>query len=142
MREKDETRLKIQNQCTDLSNSQGVQDTAILGQHNSNTADTREQKTPKISLRARPSANEMLNSENFEREHKVEINENKILKTDEAVQAKVHHIHDEESKMKDSMLKNKISCDIVQSRTNKMNRANKKLVSQPERKSTLKKKYY
>ena len=46
-KERDETRLKIRYQCTDLSNSQGNQDTGILDQHtedSSNTADTREQK--------------------------------------------------------------------------------------------------
>ena len=51
--EKDETRLKIKNQCTDLSNNQSDQDTAILDQHtegSSNTATTREQKTPESSL--------------------------------------------------------------------------------------------
>ena len=58
VRDKGETRLKIQNQCTDLSKSQVDQDSAILGQHRSNTADTREQKTPESSLRARPGANE------------------------------------------------------------------------------------
>ena len=119
-REKDETRLKIKNQCTDLSNSQGDQDTFILGQHtehSSNTADTREQKTPESSLRTRSSANEILNTEYSEREHKFKANESKNLKTDEAVQAKGHHIHEEESKMKDSKLTNKISCDKVQART-------------------------
>ena len=137
MRDKGETRLKIQNQCTDLSKSQVDQDSAILGQHRSNTADTREQKTPESSLRARPGANEMLNSENLQREHKVETNESKNLKTVEAVQAKVHHIHDEESKMKDK-LTNKISCDKVQTRTIDIKRDNKKLATRPERKSTLK----
>ena len=94
-REKDETRLKVKNQCTDLSNSQGDQDTAILDQHtehSSNTADTREQTTPESSLRTRSSANEILNTECSEREHKVKANESKNLKTGEAVQAKGHHI--------------------------------------------------
>ena len=52
-REKDETRLKINNQCTELSTSQSDQDSAILGQHtehSSNTADTRERKTSESSL--------------------------------------------------------------------------------------------
>ena len=58
-REKGETRLKIKNQCTDLSNSQGNQDTAILGQHteqSSNTADTREQTldTPSVNTKSKP----------------------------------------------------------------------------------------
>ena len=51
-KEEDETRLKIRYQCTDLSNSQGNQDTAILDQHtedSSNTADTREQKHRKAA---------------------------------------------------------------------------------------------
>ena len=107
-KEKDETRLKIRYQCTDLSNSQGNQDTAILDQHtedSSNTADTCEQKTPESRLRTRSSATEILNTEYSEREHKVKANESKNLKTDEAAQAKGHHIHDEESKMKDSKLK-------------------------------------
>ena len=58
----------------------------------------------------------MLNTENFEREHKVKINESKNLKTDEAVQSKGHHIHDGGSKMKDNKLTNKISCDAVETR--------------------------
>ena len=87
-REKDETRLKIKYQCTDLSNSQSDQDTAILDQQteeSSNTADTREQKTSESSLRTRSSANEILKTEYSEREHKVKANESKNLKTDEAV---------------------------------------------------------
>ena len=116
-REKDETRLKVKNQCTDLSNSQGDRDTAILDQHtehSSNKADTREQTTPESRIRTRSSANEILNTEYSEREHKVKANESENLKTDEAVQAKGHHIHDEESKMKDGKLTKKISCDKVQ----------------------------
>ena len=83
-------------------NSQGDQDTAILDQHSNNTADTREQRTPEISLRTTSSANEMLNTENFEREHKVKTYEKQNLTTDEADHAKGGHIHDEESKMKDN----------------------------------------
>ena len=141
-KEKVETRLKIKNQCTDLSNSQGDQDTAILVQHtedSSNTADTREQTTPESSLRARSSAKEVLNSEYSEREHRVKTNERKNLKTDEAVQAKGHNIHDEESKLKDNKLTNKISCDKVQARTINMERDVTKLVSRPRRKNTMKK---
>ena len=141
-KEKDETSLKVKNQCTDLSNSQGNQDTDILDQHtedSSNTADTREQKTPESSLRTRSSATEILNTEYSEREHKVKANESKNLKTDEAAQAKGHHIHDEESKMKDNKLKNKISCDKVQARNINTERDNKKLVNRPRRKNTLKK---
>ena len=133
--------IKVKNQsCTDLSNSQGDQDTAILGQHtehSSNTADTREQKTPESSLRTRSSANEIFNSEYSEREHKIKANESKNLKTDEAVQAKGHHIHEEESKMKDSKLTNKISRDKVQARTIHMERDDTKLVSRPRRKNTM-----
>ena len=36
------------------------------------------------------------------------------MKTDESVQAKGHHIHYEETKIKDNKLANKISCDKVQ----------------------------
>ena len=61
------------------------------------------------------------------------------MKADEAVQAKGHHIHDEESKMKDNKLTNKISCDKVQARTINMERDNKKLVNRLRRKNTLKK---
>ena len=60
------------------------------------------------------------------------------MKTNEAVQAKGHHIHDEESKLKDNKL-NKISRDKVQTWTINMKRDNKKLVIPPERKSTLNK---
>ena len=135
--------LKVKNQCTDLSNSQGDQDTAILVQHtehSSNTADTREQTTPESSLRTRPSANEILNTEYSEREHKVKANDSKNLKTGEAVQAKGHHIHDEESKMKESKLTNKISCDKVQARTINTEIDDTKLVSRPRRKNTTMKK--
>ena len=80
-----------------------------------------------------------MNTEYSEREHKVKANESKKLKTDEAVQAKGHHIHDEKSKMKDSKLTNKISCDKVQARTINMERDVTKLVSRPRRKNTMKK---
>ena len=80
-----------------------------------------------------------MNTEYSEREHKVKANESKNLKTDEAAQAKEHHIHDEKSKMKDSKLKNKISCDKVQARTINADRDNKKLVNRPRRKNALKK---
>ena len=143
-KEKDVTRLKIRYQCTDLSNSQGNQDTAILDQHtedSSNTADTREQKTPEGRLRTRSSATEILNTEYSEREHKVKANESKNLKSDEAAQAKGHHIHDEESKMKDSKLKNKISCDKAQARTITTERDYKKLVNRPRRKKYIEKNY-
>ena len=63
----------------------------------------------------------------------------KKLKTGEAVQAKGHYIHDEESKMKDSKLTNKISCDKVQARTINMERDDTKLVSRPRRKNTMQK---
>ena len=71
-------------------------------------SDTREQKTWESRLRTRSSANKMLTTEYFEREHKVKNNESKNLKTDEAIQAKGHHIiiNDEESKMKDNKLTN------------------------------------
>ena len=123
-------------------NSQGDQDTAILGQHtehSSNTADTREQKTAESSVRTRSSVNEILKTGYSEREHEVKANESKHLKTDEAVQAKGHHIHDEESKKKDSKLTNKISCDKVQARTINMERDDTRRVSRPRRKNTMKK---
>ena len=138
-KEKVETRLKVKNQCTDLSNSQGDQDTAILDQHtedSSNTADTREQKTSKSSLRARSSAKEVLNSEYSEREHRVKTKERKNLKTDEAAQAKGHYINDEESKLKDNKLTNKISCDKVQARTINTERDDTKLASRTRRKNS------
>ena len=81
----------------------------------------------------------MVNTEKFERKHKVKTNEIKNLKTDKAVQAKGHHIHEEGSKMKDNKLTNKISCDNVQTRTINVKRDNKKPVTRPERKKTLKK---
>ena len=143
-REKDETRLRVKNQCTDLSNSQGDQDTAILGQHtehSSNAADTSEQKTPERSLRTRSSATEILNTEYSEREHKVKTNESENLKTDEVVQAKGHHIHDEEIKMKDNKLTNKTSFDKVQASTINNERDDTKLASRPRRKNTIKKNY-
>ena len=143
-REKDETRLKVKNQCTYLSNSQGDQDTAILVQHtehSSNTADTREQTTPESSVRTRSSANENLNTEYSKREHKVKANESKSLNSGEAVQAKGHHIHDEESKMKDIKLTNKISCDKVQAGTINTERDDTKLVSRPRRKKYNDKNY-
>ena len=49
----------------------------------------------------------MLNTENFEREHKFKTNESKKLKTDGAVQSKGHHIHDEGSKMHEGQQVNK-----------------------------------
>ena len=79
-----------------------------------------------------------MNTEYSEREHKVKTNESENLKTDEAVQAKGHHIHDEESKM-DKKLTNKISFDKVQARTINMERDVTKLVSRPRRKNTMKK---
>ena len=82
-REKDETTLNRRNQCTHLSNSQGDQDAAILGEHTediSNTADTRERKTPESSVRTRSSAHEILNTEYSEPEHKVKANESKNLR--------------------------------------------------------------
>ena len=88
----------------------------ILHQHISDTADIREQKTRKSNLRARPSANDLLNTGNFKREHKVETNKSKNLKTAKAVQAKGHNIQDKESKMKDNKVTNRVSCDKVQSR--------------------------
>ena len=66
-----------------------------------------------------------MNTEYSEHEHKVKANESKNLKTDEAVQAKEHHIHDDKSKKKDIKLKNKISCDEVQASTINMERDNK-----------------
>ena len=72
----------------------------MLGRHRSNTADTREQKIPESSLRTRSSANEMVNTENFEREHKLKTNESKNLKTDETVQVKGHHIQSMTKKAK------------------------------------------
>ena len=80
-----------------------------------------------------------MNTEYSEREHKVKANQSKHLKTDEAVQAKVYYIHDEESKKKDNKLTNKISCDEVQVRTINTERDNKKLVNRPRMKNTLKK---
>ena len=80
-----------------------------------------------------------MNTEYPDLEHKVKTNESKNLKTDEAAQAKGHHIHDEESKMKDNKLTNKISWDKVQARIINMERDNKKLVNRPRRKNTLKK---
>ena len=73
VRERDETRLKIQNQCTNLSNSPGDQETTILSQHSSNTADKREQKTLERSLRARPSANETSSVNTKAKPTKVEV---------------------------------------------------------------------
>ena len=70
-----------------------------------------------------------MNTEYSEREHKVKTNESKNLKTDEATQAKGHHIHDGESKMKENKLTNKMSCDKVQARAINMERDNKKLVN-------------
>ena len=95
-------------------------------------------KTPESSLRTRSSANEILKTEYSEGEHKVKANESKNLKTDEAVQAKGHNIHDRESKMKDGKLTNKISCDKVQARTINMERNDTKLASLPRRKNTMK----
>ena len=81
-----------------------------------------------------------MKTEYSEREHKVKANESKNLKTGGAVQAKGHHIHDEESKMKDNKLTKKISCDKVQARTINMERDDTKLASRPRRKkSTMKK---
>ena len=97
-------------------------------------------KTPESSLRTRSSANEILKTEYrySEGEHKVKANESKNLKTDEAVQAKGHNIHDEESKMKDGKLTHKISCDKVQARTINMERNDTKLASRLRRKNTMK----
>ena len=78
-----------------------------------------------------------MNTEYSEREHQVKANESKNLKTDEAAQAKGHHFHDGESKMKDSKLKNKISCDKVQARTIKYTERDKKLVNRPRRKKYI-----
>ena len=87
----------------------------------------------------RSSANDILKNEYSEREHKVKADKSKNLKTGEAVQAKCHHTHDEESKMKDSKLKNKISCDKVQARTINMERDNKRLVNRSRRKKYIEK---
>ena len=77
----------------------------------------------KRRLVARPSANDT--EKYFEHEHKVEPNESSNLKTGEAVQANGHHIYGEESKMKDTKLTNKISCDTVQTRAINMKRYKK-----------------
>ena len=94
-------------------------------------------KTQESSLRTRSNANEILNTEYSEREHKVKANESKHLKTDEAVQAKGYYNH--ESKKKDNKLTNKISFDEVQVRTINTERDNEKLINRPRRKNTLKK---
>ena len=73
-------------------------------------------KIRESSLKTRSSANEILNTEYSEREHKVKTNESKNFKMDEAAEAKGHYIKAEESKMEDNKLANKIFCDKVQAR--------------------------